>query len=95
MARAQVALSLANMAALLQAQGKTAAAEEAMRRALSIREDALGPDHPLVRQTFLTGQEGSVSIVCKHCSRYIGRCWICEANPRPFLTEARAQPPQC
>ena len=44
----QVALSLANLAALMQAQGKTAAAEELLRRALSIREDALGPDHPLV-----------------------------------------------
>lgn len=44
----QVALSLANLAALLQAQGKGPAAEELVRRALSIREDALGPDHPLV-----------------------------------------------
>ena len=62
MARAQVALSLANMAALLQAQGKAAAAEEHMRRALSIREDALGPDHPLVRHAMPKGQEGSLSI---------------------------------
>ena len=44
----QVALSLANLAALMQAQGRTSAAEELVRRALSIREDALGPDHPLV-----------------------------------------------
>ncbi len=59
MARAQVALSLANMAALLQAQGKMAAAEEHMRRALSIREDALGPDHPLVRRAIPGGQQGN------------------------------------
>ena len=44
----QVALSLANLAALMQAQGRTSAAEELVRRALSIREDALWPDHPLV-----------------------------------------------
>ena len=44
----QVALSVANLAALMQAQGKTSTAEELVRRALSIREDALGPDHPLV-----------------------------------------------
>jgi tetratricopeptide (TPR) repeat protein len=46
---AQVALSLANLAALLQVQGKYAQAEELLHRALMIREDALGPDHPLVR----------------------------------------------
>lgn len=45
----QVALSLANLAALMQAQGRTSTAEELLRRALSIREDALGPDHPMVR----------------------------------------------
>jgi len=44
----QVALSLANLAALLQAQNKIPAAEALLKRALSIREDALGPDHPLV-----------------------------------------------
>lgn len=44
----QVALSLANLAALKQAQGNASAAEELLRRALAIREDALGPDHPLV-----------------------------------------------
>jgi hypothetical protein len=45
----QVALSLANLAALMQAQGRMSTAEELLRRALSIREDALGPDHPMVR----------------------------------------------
>ena len=55
--RAQVALSLANMAALLQAQGEMAAAEEHMRRALSIREDALGPDHPVVRRAIPGGRK--------------------------------------
>ncbi len=45
----QVALSLTNLAALMQAQGKYEAAEELLRRALSIREDALGPDHPMVQ----------------------------------------------
>lgn len=45
----QVALSLANLAALMQALGRTSTAEELLRRALSIREDALGPDHPMVR----------------------------------------------
>ena len=47
------------MAALLQAQGKMAAAEEHMRRALSIREDALGPDHPLVSHAIPIGKEGN------------------------------------
>ena len=44
-----MALSLANLAALMRAQGRHAQAEEHLRRALSIREDALGPDHPLVK----------------------------------------------
>lgn len=48
----QVALSLANLAALMQAQGKHMQAEEHLRRALSIREDALGPDHPLVAVSY-------------------------------------------
>ena len=48
MLRAQVALSLANLAALMRAQGRHALAEGHLRRALAIREDALGPDHPLV-----------------------------------------------
>lgn len=51
---AQVALSLANLAALMRAQGRHAQAEEHLRRALSIREDALGPDHPLVCIPFTT-----------------------------------------
>lgn len=46
-----MALSLANLAALRQAQGKWEAAEELLRRALSIREDALGPDHPMVKSS--------------------------------------------
>ena len=45
---AQVALSLANLAALQRARGRVGAAEALLRRALSIREDALGPDHPMV-----------------------------------------------
>ena len=45
-----MALSLANLAALMQVQGKYGEAEELLRRALSIREDALGPDHPMVRE---------------------------------------------
>ncbi len=48
-ARAQVALSLMNFAQLRRARGQTAEAEALLRRALTIREDALGPDHPLVR----------------------------------------------
>jgi hypothetical protein len=47
-ARAQVALSLMNFAQLRRARGQTAEAEVLLRRALTIREDALGPDHPLV-----------------------------------------------
>ena len=46
---AQVALSLANLAALQRARDRVGAAEELLRRALNVREDALGPDHPLVR----------------------------------------------
>ena len=46
-----MALSLANLAALRRARGQAGAAEELLRRALGIREDALGPDHPLVRRT--------------------------------------------
>ena len=46
---AQVALSLVNLATLQRARGRVGAAEQLLRRALNIREDALGPDHPLVR----------------------------------------------
>ena len=42
----QVALSLNNLAALLRRMGKNEEAEELYRRSLSIREQALGPDHP-------------------------------------------------
>jgi hypothetical protein len=44
-----VALSLGNLAALMRADGRHGAAEELLRRALGIHEEALGPDHPLVR----------------------------------------------
>ncbi len=59
----QVALSLANLAALMQAQGKYAQAEEHLRRALSIREDAFGPDHPWVRLRFEAWQKWPVLVV--------------------------------
>jgi len=60
-----VALSLANLAALRQAQGKWEAAEELLRRALSIREDALGPDHPMVILPATPSNSGSQCFT--HC----------------------------
>lgn len=44
----QVALSLSNLAALLVKVDKLSRAEELYRKALTIREESLGPDHPLV-----------------------------------------------
>lgn len=44
----QVALSLNNLASLLRKMNKNSQAEELYRKALSIREDALGADHPQV-----------------------------------------------
>ena len=45
----QVALSLNNLAALLRKMCKVEQAEQLYKRSLSIREEALGPDHPQVR----------------------------------------------
>ena len=45
----QVSLSLTNLAALLRKMNKNAGAEELYRKALAIREDALGLDNPQVR----------------------------------------------
>ena len=45
---AQVALSLNNLAALLRKMDKGEQAEKLYMRSLSIREEALGPDHPQV-----------------------------------------------
>ena len=42
----QVALSLNNLAALLRKMSKVEQAEKLYMRSLSIREEALGPDHP-------------------------------------------------
>ncbi len=39
-------MSLTNLAILYQTQGRYAEAEPLHRRALAIREKALGPDHP-------------------------------------------------
>ena len=66
----QVALSLANLAALMQAQGRASTAEELLRRALSIREDALGPDHPMVRlQRVLVSCTGQfLGCLCGWCA---------------------------
>ena len=44
----QVALSLNNLAALLRKMSKGEQAEKLYMRSLSIREEALGPDHPQV-----------------------------------------------
>ncbi len=43
-----MAQSLNNLAALYDSQGKYAEAEPLYRRALAIREKALGPEHPSV-----------------------------------------------
>ena len=45
----QVALTLNNLAALLRQMERKAQAEELYRKALAIREDALGLDHPQVQ----------------------------------------------
>lgn len=47
----QVALSLNNLAALLRKMSKGEQAEKLYMRSLSIREEALGPDHPQVTPT--------------------------------------------
>jgi hypothetical protein len=44
-----VAMSLNNMARLLQATNRRAEAEPLMRRALAIGKKSSGPDHPLER----------------------------------------------
>ena len=49
----QVALSLNNLAALLRQMDRKAQAEEMYRKALAIREDALGLDHPQVQSRSL------------------------------------------
>jgi tetratricopeptide (TPR) repeat protein len=46
-----VAVSLNNLAKLYYAQGQYAQAEPLYRRALAIREKALGPEHPSVATT--------------------------------------------
>ena len=43
-----MALSLNNLAALLRKMSKVEQAEKLYMRSLSIREEALGPDHPQV-----------------------------------------------
>lgn len=45
----QVALSLNNLASLLRKMDKNAQAEELYKKALAIREDALGANHPQAR----------------------------------------------
>lgn len=65
MSDAQVALSLANLAALRRVRGQVGAAEALLRRALGIREDALGPDHPLVPAAAWALQLGN------HCSSVV------------------------
>jgi len=49
----QVALSLNNLAALLRKMSKGEQAEKLYMRSLSIREEALGPDHPQVNPSRL------------------------------------------
>ena len=46
----RLAASLNNLAALYQAQGRSAEAEKLFKRALAIVEKALGPEHPTVAQ---------------------------------------------
>ena len=46
-----MALGLNNLAELYRAQGKYAEAEPLHKRALAIREKALGPEHPEVAQS--------------------------------------------
>ena len=46
-----VAMSLNNLAMLLHTEGKYAEAEPLHRRALAMREKALGPEHPDVAQS--------------------------------------------
>jgi tetratricopeptide (TPR) repeat protein len=46
-----VATSLNNLALVYQAQGRYADAEPLYERALAIKEEALGPDHPEVAVT--------------------------------------------
>ncbi|EIE24021.1 hypothetical protein COCSUDRAFT_47104 [Coccomyxa subellipsoidea C-169] len=77
-----VALSLANLAALMQVQGKYGEAEEMLRRALSIREDALGPDHPM------TGTGNTLVYVCIAPPPVVVSVklfWLAEALPSKWL----------
>lgn len=65
----QVALSLNNLAALLRKMEKGEQAEKLYMRSLSIREEALGPDHPQV-----CSPKPSCLLVCSslqgHCPAY-------------------------
>ncbi len=45
-------MSLYSLASVYQAQGRYAEAEPLHKRALAIREKALGPDHPSVATSF-------------------------------------------
>jgi CHAT domain-containing protein/tetratricopeptide (TPR) repeat protein len=60
-----VALSLNNLAALYHATGRYAEAEPLYKRALAIREKALGPDHPHVAQSL-----NNLALLYKDTGRY-------------------------
>ena len=60
---AQVALSLNNLAALLRKMNKGEQAEKLYMRSLSIREEALGPDHPQVFPTYCSSSPSLCSFI--------------------------------
>ena len=64
----------------MQAQGKFEAAEELLRRALSIREDALGPDHPMVPPSSMSPCSRTLSADL-HAHRWL----TCTPLPSPVM----------
>ena len=57
-----MATDLNNLAVLLYKQKKYQDAKHHMEQALGIRKKALGPDHPLTKQS-----EGSLQVIVKMC----------------------------
>lgn len=85
----QVALSLNNLAALLRKMEKGEQAEKLYMRSLSIREEALGPDHPQVSSPKPSSLlvDSDLQGRCSVCSNIQSLCatwaWMHQSNKLP------------
>jgi hypothetical protein len=70
-----VAISLNQLGLLLSEQDQHAAAEPFYRRALSIRDKVLGPDHPAKQMWITVDGRGSWAIRCRHHLTAISNCF--------------------